>query len=393
MKALRIILASIKRADEEFNLFKENSSICIGVSGGKDSMALLYALNIYKKYAKINFNIKPMVIDLGFPSSNFSALKEYVSSLGYELYIKDAKQVYQILSIQKEKQKMALLPCSICSRMKKAIINKVAHELNCSYVSFAHHKNDAIETLFLNEIYGGRIATFAPKMYLNNDKITFIRPFINVNESTIKRLIKEENIPVFPSFCPNDKKTKREDIKNLIASIEKEYPSSKDNFLTMLKNEEKLDTFFIHFEYKVQYTSFYFKHVEKIEDLINEMRFLKTSKLPQKNLYHLHYFDNKNNKMVGIINIEKKDKQFILKEFSFKENSPIELIIYDLYNRVYLKYNPLKFYLKINKKTLNNLTHFPYKSIKKLGNKYLILIDENPVFISKALKNSKIIIS
>ena len=277
MKALRIILASIRRADEEFNLFKDNTSICIGISGGKDSMALLYCLHLYQKYAKIKFKIKPMIIDLGFPNSDFTKLKEYVSSLGYELYIKDAKQVYEILKIQEEKQHLPHLPCSICSRMKKAIINKVAEELNCNHVSFAHHKDDAIETLFLNEIYGGRMATFAPKMYLTNDKITFIRPFIYVEENTIKRLIKEENIPVFPSTCPNDKHTKREDIKTLLNNFYKEFPASKDNFLTMLNNKEKLDVFFNHFEFKVSYTNYYFKHTEDLESLIEvQARILDT---------------------------------------------------------------------------------------------------------------------
>ena len=119
MRALRIILAAIKKADINFNLIKENSRICIGISGGKDSMALFYALNIYKQFSKTNFEIIPMMIDLGFPNTKIDEIKNYFKELGTTLYVEDAKSVYQILSIQKERQHLDKLPCSICSKKKK----------------------------------------------------------------------------------------------------------------------------------------------------------------------------------------------------------------------------------------------------------------------------------
>ena len=192
MKGIRILLASIRKADIEFNLINDNDKIVIGISGGKDSMALLYALNLYKKFSKANFELYPCMIDLGFPNFNPKEIKDYVNKLGYELKILDEKQVFTILKIQQEKQNLPNLPCSICSRMKKAIINKYAEKINANKVTFAHHKDDAIETLFLNEIYGGRFATFAPKMFLTNDQLTFIRPFIFVREKDILKTIKEE---------------------------------------------------------------------------------------------------------------------------------------------------------------------------------------------------------
>lgn len=390
MKALRIILASIKKADIDFNLFKENSRICIGISGGKDSMALFYALNIYKLYSKVNFEVIPMMIDLGFPNTKLDEIKKYFNELGTPLYIEDAKSVYQILSIQKEKQHLDHLPCSICSKMKKAIINKVAKKLNCDYVSFGHHKNDAIETLFLNAIYGGRIATFSPKMFFSRDKLTFIRPFIYIDESIITRLIKEENIKIFKSTCPNDKKTERENIKTLIKDINKIYPSSKDNFLTMLNNKEKLDVFFNHFEHKIERNEkYYYKIIEDLSSIIDEYKFLNKKLYLDKNLTHIHVY--KDNKFFGVILYLKKDKEFTIKLIKLKDYSDIDYILYDLYNEIYKKYNPITFRLRLTKVIEKHLKAFTLNKKEKLGNTYLVLIDENPAKISKRLKsiNSK----
>lgn len=386
MKALRIILASIKKADIDFNLFKENSRICIGISGGKDSMSLFYALNIYKLYSKINFEIVPMMIDLGFPNTKLDEIKEYFNELGTPLYIEDAKSVYQILSIQKEKQHLDHLPCSICSKMKKAIINKVAKKLNCDYVSFGHHKNDAIETLFLNAIYGGRIATFSPKMFFSRDKLTFIRPFIYIDESIITRLIKEENIKIFKSTCPNDKKTERENIKTLIKDINKMYPSSKDNFLAMLNNKEKLDVFFNHFEHKIEKNEkYYYKIIEDSSSIIDEYKFLNKKLYLDKNLTHIHVY--KDNKFFGVIIYLKKDKEFTIKLIKLKDYSDLDYILYDLYNEIYKKYNPIIFRIRLTKVIEKHLKAFTLDKKEKLGNTYLVLIDENPAKISKRLKN------
>ena len=241
MKAIRTLLACIRKADQTYNLINHGDKIVVGLSGGKDSLALLYCLNLYRKFSHTEFVIQPVTLDLGFPGFNPKPLQEFCKSLGLELLVHDSKEVYEILSIQKEKQDLKHLPCSICSRMKKAAINKVANELGFNKVAFAHHADDAIETLFMNEIYGSRIATFSPKMHLENANIDFIRPFLLVHEKDIKQFIKEENINVIGSSCPADKNTTREDIKLLINNLYKEFPKAKENFLSMISNYEQLD--------------------------------------------------------------------------------------------------------------------------------------------------------
>ena len=249
MKSIRTVLACIRKADQEFNLIQHGDKIVIGVSGGKDSMLLLYALSLYQKFSHTDFIVQPVTLDLGFPNFNPDPIKEYCKSLGYELIVHDSKEVYKILSIQQKGKEH--LPCSICSRMKKAAINKVANELGFNKVAFAHHADDAIETLFMNQINGGRVATFSPKMHLENANITFIRPLILCFEKDIIKTVKEENIYVSPSSCPADKFTRREDIKQLINNLNKTYKESRKNFLTMISNYEKEDLWGKEIEYQI----------------------------------------------------------------------------------------------------------------------------------------------
>ena len=239
MKAIRTVLACIRKADQEYNLINHGDKILIGLSGGKDSVVLTYALSLYQKFSHTYFKIQPVMLDLGFPNFNPYEMNKFCESLGLKLMVVDNTEVYKILQIQQKDHEH--LPCSICSRMKKASMNKVAKEIGFNKVSFAHHADDAIETYMMNSLFGGRIASFSPKMHLERADITFIRPLINVRESDIIKLVKEENLPVLGSGCPANMHTRREDMKNLLKDLYKKWPIAKDNLLTMLSNYEKED--------------------------------------------------------------------------------------------------------------------------------------------------------
>jgi tRNA(Ile)-lysidine synthase TilS/MesJ len=266
MRAIRKVLASIRNADLRFSLINQGDKIVVGVSGGKDSLVLLYALNLYRKFAQCDFEIIPVMLDLGFASFNPSVIQEYVKTLGMELVVADARTVYPILL--KHTKEGEHLPCSICSRMKKAAINKVAKGLGAKKVAFAHHAEDAIETLFMNELYGGRIATFVPKMHLQKADIDFIRPLILCRESEIEKTAREEKFPVMKSPCPSDGFTTREDVKNLLAGIYKKYPDAKENFLTMLYNYEQEDLWGKEIFYKIEGSDLSLKPVLSKEDAL-----------------------------------------------------------------------------------------------------------------------------
>ncbi len=267
MKAIRTVLACIRKADQMYNLINHGDKIMIGLSGGKDSVALTYALSLYQKFSHTDFVIQPVMLDLGFPDFNPYEMNKFCESLGLKLLVVDNTDVYRILQIQQKDKEH--LPCSICSRMKKASMNKIAKELGFNKVSFAHHADDAIETYMMNTLFGGRVASFAPKMHLERADITFIRPLIHVRESDIIKLVKEENLPVLASTCPANMHTRREDMKNLLKDIYKKWPVAKDNLLTMLSNYEKEDIWGKEICYQVNQDGLTLKPVTTPMDMMN----------------------------------------------------------------------------------------------------------------------------
>lgn len=240
--SLNKLLGKIRKADLEYGLIDHNDKIAVGISGGKDSMLLLYTLNLYKriakKYSNKDFEIVGIHLEMGFPNMDFSIVSDFCKDNNIE-YHDIPTQIYDILKLQQNDD--GTLKCSLCSKFKKGAVIKEALKLGCNKTAFAHHSDDAVETLLLNAIYGGRIATFAPKMFLTDTKMTFIRPFVYVNENEIVNYVKNFNIPIVKSTCPMDGYTKRQDIKELLEDVYDKYPMAKGNFLKMLHNEEQLD--------------------------------------------------------------------------------------------------------------------------------------------------------
>lgn len=247
MNYIRSVLSALRKADKDFSLIDDGDRIALGISGGKDSLALLRAMSVYPLFAKKKFEIFPVYLDLGFSDNDLTPLKEYVKSLGYELYVSDSRFVYDVLKAHQKPGKN--IPCSICSRMKKAAINKIAKEHHCNKVAFAHHADDAIETLLMNMIHGGRVATFEPKMKLERAGITFIRPLFYCFEKELDGLCREEDLPIYNQGCPANKHTEREYAKNLVKEISSRDPSVKENLRTLLINHEQFCLPFLNLEY------------------------------------------------------------------------------------------------------------------------------------------------
>ncbi|MFA7156442.1 MAG: ATP-binding protein [Bacilli bacterium] len=238
--SMRKILGCLKQADIDYDLIKDGDKIAVGISGGKDSFVLLEALNLYKFFSKKKYEIVGINIIMGFPNMKFFEIRKWCKNNNIEFHqIKSKPLIYDVLKLNKTKD--GKLPCSICSKMKKAAINQAAKKYKCNKVAFAHHSDDAIETLFLNMTHGGRIATFSPKMFLSNEKMTFIRPLVYCHEKDIAKTALQNKLPLCISTCPNDKNTNREEIKLLLKKYYHLFPQARNNFLTMLSNTSKID--------------------------------------------------------------------------------------------------------------------------------------------------------
>lgn len=235
---LYTILGNIRKADEDYHLIEDGDRIAVGVSGGKDSMVLLTALHMYSKFKNKNFHVVGIHVKLGFPNMNFDEVIQYCNTLGIEFHMQDSK-VYDILKLHPDAN--GNIKCSLCSKFKKATVISAAKEHNCYKVAFGHHSDDAVETFFMNAIYGGKLSVFLPKMYMTKTGITFIRPLIYAYEEDILAAQQKNNIPFVKSTCPNDGYTKRQEMKELLHKLYERYPMARYNFLNMLSNEEQIE--------------------------------------------------------------------------------------------------------------------------------------------------------
>lgn len=233
---MKKVLGCIRKADEEFDMIQDGDTVCVGVSGGKDSMLLLYSMALYKKFASVDFNVVGIHIEMGFEGMDFHEVDEFCKKNEITLHHVPS-QIYEILKLNKTDD--GRLRCSLCSKFKKATVIDAAKQYGCNKVAFAHHGDDAVETLFMNMVYGGKISTFLPKMYLDRTDIHFIRPLILAHESDIISACDQANIPIVQSTCPADKHTKREEFKNLLNDLYDTYPQCKSNLLLALSNEQQ----------------------------------------------------------------------------------------------------------------------------------------------------------
>ena len=241
MNAMKQILGCIRKADQDYGMIADQDRIAVGVSGGKDSMLLLYCLHLYQQFCtriqSKQFEVVGIHIQMGFPNMDFMEAERFFRQRGIRLELVPSR-IYDILKIQSNED--GSLKCSLCSTLKKGADNRAAKDFGCTKVAFAHHGDDAIETLLMNAIYGGRLATFAPKMYLSNAEMPFIRPFIYARENQIRAAVGACGVPVVPSTCPMDGFTRRQDMKEMLEHLYTEYPMARDNFLLMLHNEKQL---------------------------------------------------------------------------------------------------------------------------------------------------------
>lgn len=226
---LQQVLSNVRRAIDDYQMIQEGDCIAVGISGGKDSLALLYALANLRKFYPRPFSICAVTVDLGFQNVNFDSIHEICRSLDVPYHIIPTEIAKIIFEIRKEAN-----PCALCAKMRKGALNDAITALGCNKVAYAHHKDDVVETLLMSLIYEGRLHTFSPVTFLDKTEITVIRPLIYLQESEIIGFINKHNIPVTKSSCPVDGHTKREYIKQVLRQLNLDNPGVKERMFTAI---------------------------------------------------------------------------------------------------------------------------------------------------------------
>lgn len=232
------ILGCLRKTIQDHKMIQPGDRIAVGLSGGKDSMALLHELSRYQNFSPIPFDLEAVTIDLGFNNFNLDAAKGFCNALGVPYTIEKTDIAKIVFEIRNEKN-----PCALCANMRRGALSKVMKERNLNVLALGHHADDALSTLFLNMLYAGKLNSLEYRSFLSRTGITVIRPFLDTSESDIIGFVKKQDIPVLKSPCPMDHHTKREDMAHLLKTIYKDNPHSRKNLLTAMRNEAQCNLF------------------------------------------------------------------------------------------------------------------------------------------------------
>jgi tRNA 2-thiocytidine biosynthesis protein TtcA len=223
----------VGKAIADFNMIEEGDTVMVCLSGGKDSYTLLEILRALQKRAPIDFRIVAMNLDQKQPGFPEHVLPEYFKSIGVEYRI-EAQDTY---SIVKEKIPEGKTTCSLCSRLRRGIIYRVASELGANKIALGHHRDDMIETLFLNMFFGGKLKAMPPKLVTDKGDHIVIRPLAYCAEKDIARFARGMEFPIIPcNLCGSQENMQRQNIKGMLAAWEQQYPGRSQTIFTAMQN-------------------------------------------------------------------------------------------------------------------------------------------------------------
>lgn len=228
---LQRLLSYTRKAVDEYEMIQTGDHIAVGISGGKDSLTLLYALHGLKRFYPQKFELSAVTVDLGFEDFDLTPVANLCREMDipYKIVKSD---IYDILfNVRKESN-----PCSLCAKMRKGALNQAVKEMGCNKVAYAHHRDDIIETMLLSLIFEGRFYSFSPRTYLDRMDLTVIRPIMFVDEADVIGFKNKYDLPVVKSRCPIDGYTKRQYAKELVRQLNQEHPGAKQRMFTAILN-------------------------------------------------------------------------------------------------------------------------------------------------------------
>lgn len=220
---LQRLLSLVRQAIDQYHMIEEGDHIAIGISGGKDSLTLLWGLAYLQRFYPKQFSLSAITVDMGIDTMDLEPIKALCQEfqVSYEIVPTEIGKI--LFDIRKETN-----PCSLCAKLRKGALNQKALEMGCNKIAYAHHKDDLIETVMMSLLYEGRFYAFSPVTHLDRTDLTVIRPLMFVSEADVKGFRNKYQLPVCKNPCPMDGHTRREYVKNLIHTLNMENPGVKD---------------------------------------------------------------------------------------------------------------------------------------------------------------------
>ena len=224
---LQRLLSQVRKAADDFHMIESGDRICVGLSGGKDSVTLLCALNALKDFYPHPFEIQAVSIDLGFGNMDFRSMEQFCHDRNIP-YSVVKTQISQIVFEGHPEQN----PCALCSRLRKGAFCHTAKELGCNKTAFGHHRDDAVNTMMLSLFFEGRFHTFEPVTRLDRSGLTLIRPLLYVKEADVRGFVHKYHLPVMKNACPADGATNREYVSSLLDQVNRDHPGVRNRLFT-----------------------------------------------------------------------------------------------------------------------------------------------------------------
>jgi len=216
------LIGLVRRCVQDYKMIEEGDRIGVGVSGGKDSVALLVFLAQLRKYNDNPFDIEAVTIDMGL-GMDYTSIAQLCEKLDVQFNLIKTEIGPIIFDHRKEKN-----PCSMCAKMRRGALNQAILDRGMNKLALGHHYDDAVETFMMSLIYEGRISCFQPVTDLDRTGIVQIRPMLYIHEKTIDSFVARNDLPIITNRCPVDKYTKREEIKQLVYDLSATYPDLKE---------------------------------------------------------------------------------------------------------------------------------------------------------------------
>lgn len=230
---IRRLLSHARRAVDDYHMIEEGDRIAVGVSGGKDSLALLAVMRNLQLFYPKRFELVALTVDMGFAGGDFTPIADYCDKLGVEFHLIRTTLAEIIFEQRKESN-----PCALCAKMRRGILHDNAKLYGCNKIALGHHFDDVVDTFMMNLFNEGRLGTFAPVTYLSRKDLTMIRPLVLTPEKDVIYYARHAALPVQTSLCPEDKHTDREKYKQLLATLERENKGLRHRIFVAIKKAD-----------------------------------------------------------------------------------------------------------------------------------------------------------